>query len=247
MSLFLLLSNNLTATILSYNISIPVYIVFRSTSLVASLLTGILLGKSYSPQKIYASVIISFGLIVMSAGEFFFKNSEKSIHQLENESLMQTNPTAYFLLLLSLFVTATNGHLQEYLFKVFGSAPVELKYYTHLLSLPTLYFSRFEVIHDTINDFTLSETIPYLNVPRLFVFAILISYTSHVCLAGIYGVLAASDAVNLTYWLTLRKFISLVISIWYFENSFNGSQWVGSLFVFLGVILYPADKKMKIK
>lgn len=39
-----------------------------------------------------------------------------------------------------------------------------------------------------------------------------------------------------------RKFLSLVVSILYFQNPFTVYHWVGSLLVFLGGVLYVLGK-----
>jgi len=38
--------------------------------------------------------------------------------------------------------------------------------------------------------------------------------------------------------MTLRKFISLVISVFYFKNEFTSFHWVGAAFVFVGTLAY---------
>lgn len=38
--------------------------------------------------------------------------------------------------------------------------------------------------------------------------------------------------------MTLRKFLSLVISVFYFKNYFSQLHWLGASFVFIGTLVY---------
>ena len=51
-------------------------------------------------------------------------------------------------------------------------------------------------------------------------------------------------SLTVTLVLTLRKFVSLVFSIWYFSNPFHREHWVGSLLVFAGTLLFTDPFKL---
>lgn len=44
--------------------------------------------------------------------------------------------------------------------------------------------------------------------------------------------------MTVTLVVTLRKFLSLIFSILYFENPFTMWHWLGTAVVFLGTLLY---------
>jgi UDP-xylose/UDP-N-acetylglucosamine transporter B4 len=60
-------------------------------------------------------------------------------------------------------------------------------------------------------------------------------------------VTGASGALTTTLTLTIRKFVSLVISIIYFRNPFTLPHWAGSILVFLGGIVYIYGSSSKVK
>lgn len=45
-------------------------------------------------------------------------------------------------------------------------------------------------------------------------------------------------SLTVTLVVTLRKFVSLIFSILYFRNPFTPWHWVGTLFVFVGTLMY---------
>ena len=45
-------------------------------------------------------------------------------------------------------------------------------------------------------------------------------------------------SLTVTLVVTLRKFLSLIFSILYFQNPFTTWHWVGTAVVFLGTLLY---------
>lgn len=79
----------------------------------------------------------------------------------------------------------------------------------------------------------------------------------YACIRCVYVLTAECTALTVTLVVTLRKFISLVLSIWLFDNPFTEWHMVGAALVFLGTLLFAelnkqparsavtADKKTK--
>ena len=63
----------------------------------------------------------------------------------------------------------------------------------------------------------------------------------YICIVGVYKMTAEFTSLTVTLVVTLRKFISLVISIVYFKNSFTMFHWIGTVFVFGGTLLFVDD------
>ena len=62
----------------------------------------------------------------------------------------------------------------------------------------------------------------------------------------IFGYADNSSALSTTFTLTLRKFVSLILSIIYFRNPFSLFHWIGTLFVFGGSVVYSLGRKKKV-
>jgi len=59
-----------------------------------------------------------------------------------------------------------------------------------------------------------------------------------VCVSGVHRLNSIATALTLNLVLNLRKFISLVISVWFFDNDFHIGMAIGGLLVFTGTLLY---------
>ena len=55
---------------------------------------------------------------------------------------------------------------------------------------------------------------------------------------GIYSLTPLTSSLTTTLTMTVRKFTSLIISVFYFSNPFTPMHWVGSATVFLGTVGY---------
>ena len=45
-------------------------------------------------------------------------------------------------------------------------------------------------------------------------------------------------SLSVTLVVTLRKFLSLLVSIAYFDNTFTPSHWLGTALIFTGTLLF---------
>lgn len=63
-------------------------------------------------------------------------------------------------------------------------------------------------------------------------------FLRYVCIRGVFILTTECASLTVTLVVTLRKFLSLIISILYFHNPFTTWHWVGTAVVFLGTLLY---------
>jgi len=59
-----------------------------------------------------------------------------------------------------------------------------------------------------------------------------------VCIKSVFILTTEFTCLTVTLVVTLRKFLSLLISIAYFDNPFTASHWLGTAFVFTGTLLF---------
>nr|KAF6320136.1 solute carrier family 35 member B4 [Myotis myotis] len=62
--------------------------------------------------------------------------------------------------------------------------------------------------------------------------------TQYVCIWGVLILTTECTSLAVTLIVTLRKFVSLIISILYFQNPFTVCHWLDTLFVFIGTLMY---------
>lgn len=160
------------------------------------------------------------------------------------------------------------GIYQEVLYKQYGKHPWEALYVTvfihrqlfhnsgtgndfylymslfsfqHLLPLP-----GFLLIYSNIKDHIIianaSEPVelPFIGyaIPILWIYLILNSLTQYLCISSVFVLTTECTSLTVTLVVTLRKFISLIFSIIYFNNPFTIYHWVGTSLVFLGTMIF---------
>lgn len=62
--------------------------------------------------------------------------------------------------------------------------------------------------------------------------------TQYLCISSIFTLTTEVSSLTLTLIITIRKFLSLVFSIFYFNNPFTLGHWIGTLLVFIGTLMY---------
>lgn len=152
------------------------------------------------------------------------------------------------MLFISLVLQASLGNAQQYAFQTWKSDANESVFYSHLFSLPFFYFLNYDLI-PSIAKFNQSEPIhPMFPVPYLWIQMIFNAFTQILCVLGVHRVTAETNSLTATLIITIRKFVSLLISVTFFDNNFQMYHWIGTIMVFGGSIWYwKIDKDEKEK
>ncbi|BFZ10913.1 hypothetical protein BsWGS_13952 [Bradybaena similaris] len=225
----------------SFNISMPLHMIFRSGSLIANLVLGVLiLKRSYKPTKYISVIMITAGITMATIASASQK--EKMVSH--------TGDAAYdymiwliglFLLVISLFFSARMGIFQEQTYAVYGKHPSEALFYNHFLPLPGFLLLTSDILK-CVSEFNLSD--PYMipgfgiTVPWAWLWLLYNTITQYICIKSVFILTTECASLTVTLVVTLRKFISLVFSIIYFNNPFTLTHWAGATLVFLGTMLF---------
>lgn len=133
------------------------------------------------------------------------------------------------------------GLYQEIMYKRCGKHPEESLFYTHILPMPAFLLLA-ENIWSHINRANESPgfDVPIVNVyiPIQFIYLFANALMHFICIKSVYVLLSECSSLTVTLVVTLRKFLSLVFSVFFFKNSFTLYHWIGTAFVFLGTIVY---------
>eukprot|EP00164_Ancoracysta_twista_P002358 GFYU01003118.1.p1 GENE.GFYU01003118.1~~GFYU01003118.1.p1 ORF type:complete len:494 (-),score=104.06 GFYU01003118.1:38-1519(-) len=245
-SLFFLVSvvNNKA---LDYNISLPLHMVFRSGSLMASMVLGILiLSKRYSIRQY-------LGVLLVSAGIAFTTIATAPQAATEDNAVSEEDSAQWAIgigmLTMALFMVSLLGIVQEYLYGQYGIHIEENMFYSHLMSLPLFGF-MWRDIWRSVLEFNES---PYLElplnlqmffppIPSLWFFLLLNMCTQYMCVSRVYRLTGITSSLTCTMVITIRKFVSLLFSVFYFSHPFTKEHWMGSASVFAGTLLYVLSK-----
>lgn len=66
----------------------------------------------------------------------------------------------------------------------------------------------------------------------------------YLCISSVYVLTTECSSLTVTLVITLRKFVSLLFSIVYFNNEFTIIHWIGTTLVFIGTIIFTDIKGM---
>eukprot|EP00794_Sanderia_malayensis_P006158 gene6158-6865_t len=157
---------------LRFKIPMPLHMIFRSGSLMANLVLGVLiLKRSYAKSKYIGVIMITFGIILctlvtvtgeeMKSGDSFLDIFWWAV--------------GVFLLVTALFLSARLGIMQEQIALEFGKHPDESLFYSHALPMPCFIFLSSDIYKHAIL-FSNSELfmIPVVNqqVPIMWLYLI---------------------------------------------------------------------------
>lgn len=238
----------------AYHVSQPLHMVARSASPVVSYVLGYLFfGKREQPMRRFVAVLaITLGVIITARAEsHVIAATQYDCHCAVNDAsdhnvCTATKPLHEWLIGVTLLMGAMIcasllGHIQEWGYGRWGRDVAESQFYTSALSL--LYFSL--TTHDMQRHWTLWSTSAPLRlgqstwpISTMWAYVIVHCVTHYICVRSVYALIGQVGALSTTLLLTLRKFLSLLFSVWYFDNVFYASHWFGALLVLLGCMYY---------
>nr|XP_056702711.1 nucleotide sugar transporter SLC35B4 [Euleptes europaea] len=228
---------------LNLNIAMPLHMIFRSGSLIASMALGIIiLKKRYSVSKYASIALVSVGIFTCTF------MSAKQVSSDSNRSEDEDGVSAFLWWLLgiaaltfALLMSARMGLFQETLYKRFGKHSKEALFYNHALPIPGFLLLAPDIYRHAVL-FSQSELfqVPVLglSLPIMWFYLIMNVITQYVCIRGVFILTTECTSLTVTLVVTLRKFVSLIFSILYFRNPFTPWHWIGTLFVFMGTLMY---------
>ncbi|XP_074488499.1 UDP-xylose and UDP-N-acetylglucosamine transporter [Sebastes fasciatus] len=228
---------------LNFNIAMPLHMIFRSGSLIANMILGIIiLKKRYSFSKYLSIALISAGIFIctiMSAKQVNVANEgseEEGFHAFMHWLI------GIAMLTFALLMSARMGIFQETLYKQYGKKhSKEALFYNHCLPLPGFLLLSTDIYnHGVYFSQSTPTVVPVvgLTMPIMWLYLLINVITQYVCIRGVFILTTECASLTVTLVVTLRKFLSLIISIMYFQNPFTVWHWVGTAVVFLGTLLY---------
>ena len=75
-------------------------------------------------------------------------------------------------------------------------------------------------------------------IPKLWAYLVGNIVTQYICIRSVYVLTSECSSLTVTLVVTLRKFMSLMFSIFYFQNPFTLYHWFGTVLVFGGTLIF---------
>ncbi|TRY96007.1 hypothetical protein DNTS_002167 [Danionella cerebrum] len=227
---------------LNFNIAMPLHMIFRSGSLIANMILGIIiLKKRYSVSKYLSIVLVSVGIFICTIMSAKQVSAEKGGTEEDGVYAFMHWLLGIAMLTFALLMSARMGIFQETLYKKYGKHSKEALFYNHCLPLPGFLLLSTDIYRHAM---LFSESSPMeipatgLYMPIMWFYLLMNVITQYVCIRGVFILTTECASLTVTLVVTLRKFISLIISILYFRNPFTAWHWLGTAVVFLGTLLY---------
>ncbi|CEF61842.1 UDP-xylose and UDP-N-acetylglucosamine transporter [Strongyloides ratti] len=219
---------------LNFHVPVPLHIIFRSGSLLSTLIMNrLLMGRKYSLKKYLSVIAITIGIIICT-----LSTKVSSSNESKNKESSQKQTELFIgivMLTVALIASSILAIFQEKLYKTYGKHPNEAKFVIHGLSLPIFLFMFNDI---TTNAKILSSTEPIYGIPKAWIDLIGACLLQYVCITFVYKLNSVTDSLTVTLVVTLRKFLSLLVSIFWFKNPFTTNHWIGALLVFGGTLVF---------
>ncbi|XP_068628991.1 UDP-xylose and UDP-N-acetylglucosamine transporter-like [Battus philenor] len=205
-----------------YALHVPstLHMIIRSASSPASMLVS-WYAKNRRPKlnSVIGSVLISTGVAVAMYGGATLVE--------ENKGNLLEWSLGVFILLSTLITGAFTGLQQEILYAKYGKYPEEMLFYTHILPLP-----MFLGIYPQLKEIASSLS------NGIWLIILLNTISQFYCTHSVHDLASKENFVTVTFMLTLRKFVSLLISSIVFKNNFTYLHLLGTILVFVGTYIY---------
>jgi UDP-xylose/UDP-N-acetylglucosamine transporter B4 len=235
-------------------------------TLMANMILGILILHKRYPVSKYASVVmITIGISVATvASAQSMGNGEEVSEDTQTGGdggwVVFKLLSGICFLLLALFLSAFMGIFQEKVYSSYGRHAREAMFYNvcgylclssslilcllstsiqHALPLPGFLLLA-PGIWNKILTYSASAPVSLgpMSLPRMWLYLLANCLTQYVCIRGVFSLTTECPSLFVTLVVTLRKFVSLLFSIFYFRNPFTVQHWVATVMVFTGTLLF---------
>eukprot|EP01100_Stratorugosa_tubuloviscum_P011861 TRINITY_DN5394_c0_g1_i1.p1 TRINITY_DN5394_c0_g1~~TRINITY_DN5394_c0_g1_i1.p1 ORF type:complete len:190 (+),score=50.03 TRINITY_DN5394_c0_g1_i1:194-763(+) len=144
------------------------------------------------------------------------------------------------MMLITTFGLALQGHLQAAKNKKYGANSRESLFWVHTFSIP-LFLFFISGINEQMVKWNNSKSIEIFNnitIPEMWLLCIGNLITQYICASGVHKVVASFGSLTASLITSIRKCLTLIISVWYFNSIFSLQHWIGSILVFGGATIY---------
>jgi len=222
----------------NFNISMPLYMIFKSGSLAASMLTEkIVLQRKHSATKHISVLLISIGISIYT----FASSTMEPMEKVNTQDTFINWMFGIAMLSTSLVLSARMGVYQEEIHNRFGRHPREALFYTHCLPLPGFFLISSDLekhLRIILNSKPINLPGLTIQAPCMVIYLTCGVLSQFLCASSVFWMTSEFSALTVTLVLTLRKFLSIVISIVYFGNVFSNTHLIGAIMVFIGTLLF---------
>ena len=217
---------------------------------------------SFSPSQVIGVLVVTLGIVLNSfATAKSMSNSSATVDSSYSDDFLEFS-LGITILVIALIISCLLGQYQQHIYSKYGKHWEEGLFYMHFLGLPAFLFFYKDIVANValynaskpislslaferwfprtdLGDLLLkSYFLQNLEIPEQWLYIALNTVTQFICISGVSKLTSITTSVSVNLVLALRKFVSLVLSIIIFRNAFTWENWLGTILVFSGSILY---------
>ncbi|KAF9224402.1 UAA transporter [Gyrodon lividus] len=269
-ALFFVLST-LNNAAFAYDIPMTVHIVFRSGGMIINMTLGwLFVKKRYTTRQVLSVLVVTIGIILttLSASAPTSRASQTTDVSLYAQGI---SILSLALLLSGVLGLVQDWVFAQYIKPTEPQAAFdpqaqpswrENMFYIHSLALPLFYFSRDNITTELVRmsasplislssspliDAWLPQGLDdfLLSLPSMLLYLLLNTATQLFCVIGVNRLTGRVSSLSVTLILTVRKAVSLLLSVAVYGGQGNAKMWCGAALVFLGTIGYSTGSRPK--
>lgn len=246
----------------AYKISVAIFTLIRSCNIIATVLLGFLVfGQRFSLEQLVCVFAVTIGIFLASFGEMKtlkdcgggqcqmeVQNTEATEEKIEVGTWLIGIAMLAFVQLLQGFL----GHVQSTYYRIYKDlAPKnelcdEFLFTSHVMALLPLFFLKEDILAAAASAWS-SEPLPLVPVPSRVAWLLINNVSQTICLKGVFRTSASISPLALTIVLSVRKFLSVVVSIVLFSNPWTVHHSFATVLIFGGAFAYSQVPDVKIK
>ncbi|EGG24692.1 Putative Permease [Cavenderia fasciculata] len=234
---------------LSFNIGLPFHMVFRSSSLISTVVIGsIFFKKQYTMKQVVSLLMVTLGITIATLNSVP-ESKKQNMSLLEQQESFFNFLIGITMLTVAMFMSSVLGLIQEHTYRLYGKqCHKETIFYSHILALP-FFMIFYSELQDNIlaNNHSIPMDFPLLgiSVPSMWIYLLINVVTQYICIQGVFILTGKTSTLTCTLVISIRKFISIIFSVIYFNNPFTSTLWTCTALVLLGTFIYSDPFKKK--
>lgn len=251
--------------VFAYNISVPIHTLFRSCNIIASVCLGLFFfNQRYTLKQFICVLIITVGIFFASIGDarkFWSGSTCKDcapgtpVQPLNDVEFGKWTVGIAMLLCVQLF-QATLGHTQAVFYQRFSNQGTkdqladEFLFTSHVVSLFMILALWEDISSSALLAVATPPLHPLLPIPRRLCWVVLNNFTQLACIKGVFRLSANYSPLTVNVALSVRKFLSVVLSAVWFGNPWTYLHSIATVLIFGGVFAYsncPKAEALKAK
>jgi len=249
----------------SFKISVPTHTIFRACNIVSSVVIGYLaFGTSYTPKQVLSVLLITVGVIFATIGDVSVLcrgvdqkqcSLSNMIANIAGEGEGDTGVwlMGIIILIAVLVLQASLGHMQRKFYNEAGGEAQdqvanEFLVISHIFGLfPSIFaWSSIKTHWNLMFDTPPLDPV-YFPIPTILCVLVCNNVGQAVCIKGVFMLAARHSPLTVNIVLSIRKFLTVVISIWWFNNPWTSLHSASIVLVFGGAFLYSYSPPPKPK